>query len=73
EVSVSFVSDAQIKELNNQFRQKDIETDVLSFPLGENGVYDLNHETDAFMLGDIVISVERAVAQAELYGHTLQR
>ncbi|MEG0854249.1 MAG: rRNA maturation RNase YbeY [Angelakisella sp.] len=73
EVSVSFVTDAQIKELNNQFRQKDIETDVLSFPLGTDGVYDLNHETGARMLGDIVISVERAVVQAELYGHTLQR
>lgn len=73
EVSVSFVDDAQIRDLNNRFRKKDIETDVLSFPLGENGVYDLNHETGARELGDIVISVERAVAQAELYGHTLQR
>lgn len=73
EVSVSFVNDSQIRELNAQHRDKDIETDVLSFPLGENGVYDLNHESGAYMLGDIVISVERAFSQAELYGHTLQR
>ena len=46
---------------------------MLSFPLGENGVYDINPETGAKMLGDIVISMERAVAQAEEYGHPLQR
>lgn len=73
EVSVSFLNNAQIKELNAEHRNKDIETDVLSFPLGENGVYDLNMETGAYMLGDIVISVEKAIDQAELYGHTLQR
>lgn len=73
EVSVSFLSNEQIRELNRDHRGKDIETDVLSFPLGENGVYDLNRETGASILGDIVISVEKAVSQAELYGHTLQR
>ncbi|MEA5010608.1 MAG: rRNA maturation RNase YbeY [Angelakisella sp.] len=73
EVSVSFLNNAQIRELNAEHRNKDIETDVLSFPLGENGVYDLNMETGAYMLGDIVISVEKAIDQAELYGHTLQR
>ncbi len=46
---------------------------MLSFPMGENGVYDVNLETGASVLGDIVISVEKAVEQAELYGHTLQR
>jgi probable rRNA maturation factor len=73
EVSVSFLNNAQIRELNREHRGKDIETDVLSFPLGENGVYDVNMETGAQVLGDIVISVEKAVSQAELYGHTLQR
>ncbi len=73
EVSVCFINNQEIKELNAQYRGKDIETDVLSFPLGENGNYDVNHETGAKMLGDIVISVEKAVSQAELYGHTLQR
>lgn len=73
EVSVSFLNNHQIRELNNEFRQKDRPTDVLSFPLGEDGVYDKNMETGAYMLGDIVISVEKAMEQAEIYGHTLQR
>lgn len=73
EISVTFVDDEQIKELNKTHRSIDKATDVLSFPLGENGVYDINHETGAKMLGDIVISMERAVAQAEEYGHPLQR
>ncbi len=73
EVSVSFVDDQEIRSLNKIYRDKDSATDVLSFPLGENGVYDVNFETGAYMLGDIVISVERAVEQAKLYGHSLQR
>ena len=73
EVSVSFLNNAQIRELNKEHRNKDIETDVLSFPLGQDGTYDKNPESGASMLGDIVISVEKAVDQAELYGHTLQR
>lgn len=73
EVSVTFVDNAQIKELNALHRNIDRETDVLSFPLGENGVYDVNLDTGANMLGDIVISIEKAVEQAELYNHPLQR
>ena len=73
EVSVTFVDNAKIHELNKQYRNIDRETDVLSFPLGENGEYDINHDTGAKMLGDIVISLEKAVEQAEMYGHPLQR
>ena len=73
EISVTFVDDAIIHALNKQHRNIDKATDVLSFPLGENGVYDVNPETGAKMLGDIVISMERAVQQAEEYGHPLQR
>lgn len=73
EVSVTFVDNERIHELNNQFRNIDRETDVLSFPLGENGEYDINHDTGAKLLGDIVISVEKAVEQAQLYNHPLQR
>ena len=54
-------------------RNIDKETDVLSFPLGENGEYDINHDTGAKLLGDIVISVPKAVEQAKLYNHPLQR
>ncbi len=73
EVSVSFVDNENIQSLNSQYRQKDMPTDVLSFPLGENGVYDVNQESGAYVLGDIVISMEKAVEQAEMYGHSLRR
>ena len=73
EVYVRFVDNAQIRDLNREFRNIDRETDVLSFPLGENGKYDINHDTGAKLLGDIVISVEKAVEQAKLYNHSLQR
>lgn len=73
EVDVSIVDDAMIKEMNSQFRNIDSATDVLSFPLGSDGVFDTNPETGAKMLGDIVISVDHAVAQSRLYGHSLER
>ncbi|MBQ9374788.1 MAG: rRNA maturation RNase YbeY [Ruminococcus sp.] len=73
EVSVTFVDDNRIHELNKEYRNVDRPTDVLSFPLGENGVYDVNKETGACMLGDIVISIETALRQAEIYGHSLER
>ena len=73
EVSVSFVDDETIHKLNVEHRNVDRSTDVLSFPLGENGKYDLNRETGAFLLGDIVISLETACRQAELYEHSLER
>ena len=73
EVSVRFVNNEQIRELNREYRNIDSETDVLSFPLGENGVYDINRDTGAKLLGDIVISMEKAVEQAELYNHAIQR
>lgn len=62
EVSVTFIDDEAIRELNKQFRDKDASTDVLSFPMDEDDT-----------LGDIVISVEHAIAQAEEYGHPLER
>ena len=73
EISVTFVDNEQIREMNAKFRNIDSATDVLSFPLGENGVYDTNYETGAKLLGDIVISMPRAKEQAEMYGHSLER
>ena len=73
EISVTFVDNNMIRELNAQYRNKDMPTDVLSFPLGENGIYDKNEDTGAAMLCDIVISMKKAMEQAELYGHALQR
>ena len=62
EVSVTFTDDEAIKELNRTFREKDASTDVLSFPMDEDDT-----------LGDIVISIEHAIAQAREYGHSLER
>ena len=73
EISVIFVDNEQIQKLNSQYRNKDVSTDVLSFPMGENGNYDVNHATGAKILGDIVLSVEKAVEQADRYGHSLER
>ena len=73
EVSVTLVDNDDIAVLNGQFRNKPVETDVLSFPLGENGIYDENPETGAMMLGDIVISLEKALQQAESFGHSAER
>ena len=73
EIEVSIVDDEQIKSINKEHRNIDNSTDVLSFPLGENGEYDINPQTGAYMLGDIVISIEHAFMQAELYGHSTNR
>ena len=66
EVSVTFIDDEQIKELNAAHRGIDSATDVLSFPLNDGD--DIGEE-----LGDIVISMERADYQAKEYGHSLDR
>ena len=73
EVEVSFVTPEEIKTLNNDFRKIDNVTDVLSFPVGENGVYDINPENNMKLLGDIVICTEVAKKQAVMYNHSLKR
>ena len=73
EISATFVDNDRIHELNKQYRNKDMPTDVLSFPMGENGQYDIDEDNGCKVLGDIVISMQRAMEQAELYGHSLQR
>lgn len=73
EISVTFVNNKQIQELNRTYRNKDSVTDVLSFPLGEKGEYDSNPENGAKMLGDVVISMEKLVEQADKYGHSFMR
>lgn len=83
EVSVSFVGEDEIRELNKEYRNNDNVTDVLSFPAVENpdrGVInveehaaDLNPETWLLNLGDIIICLPRAKAQAKEYGHSLKR
>ena len=73
EVSVTVVDNAEIRELNREHRDKDNVTDVLSFPMGESGEFDINPDTGRIMLGDIVISASQAKEQAQEYGHSLMR
>ena len=73
EVDVTFVNDEQIHELNRQFRNVDKPTDVLSFPMVDDGDYSPTDPEAFLLLGDIVISMETAARQAEMYGHTLRR
>ena len=73
EVSITFCDDERIRELNKKFRNIDKSTDVLSFPLfDEESPDNFVSELDC-MLGDIVISLERAKAQAEEFGHSYER
>ena len=73
EVSVTLVDNDGIRELNREHRDIDRETDVLSFPLGDDDGYEVDPDNDAIMLGDIVISLEKAAQQAEEYGHSYRR
>ena len=68
EVSVTLVDDNAIHAINLEHRGVDRPTDVLSFPM-----FDEDFEGEAAVLGDIVISLERAKAQAEEYGHSYER
>lgn len=73
EVSVTLSDNEYIKKLNRKYREKDSATDVLSFPLYENGRFDMGECISGAMLGDIVISLERARAQAKELGHGFLR
>lgn len=80
EVCVVFTDDEGIRKYNREYRDIDRPTDVLSFPSmnfadGEGSVtpFDIDPNTGYVYLGDIVISVPKARAQAESYGHSLKR
>lgn len=73
EVSVTVVNNDAIQKINMEYRSKNSITDVLSFPLCDDGNFDVNPDTGCIMLGDIVISAQRAEEQAEKYGHSLMR
>jgi len=74
EVSIALVDDEYIRKLNHQYRNIDMPTDVLSFAMRE--AVDEEDNIDFFdeeLLGDVVISLERAKIQAEEYGHSFER
>ena len=73
EVSVTFCDNAYIRCLNKKYRGIDRHTDVLSFPMYEDGEFDPAECAFGAVLGDIVISLERAAEQAEELGHSFLR
>lgn len=85
EVNVLFTDNASIQEINRENREIDAPTDVLSFPNAEflvPGEFDELEETQPevfhpdsgeLMLGDIVISVDKVLSQAEEFGHSIER
>lgn len=85
EVNILLVDNKRIRQINQTYRGKDNPTDVLSFPMIDEGAVDMlkgeievgkeniNPETNLLVLGDIVISLEKACEQADEYGHLFER
>ncbi|WP_442853678.1 rRNA maturation RNase YbeY [Bacillus sp. CHD6a] len=76
ELSVTFVNNDRIQEINREYRDKDRPTDVISFAMEEmgEGEIEIHYDEDApRMLGDIIISIPKAEEQAEEYGHSVKR
>ena len=69
EVSVSFVTNEEIKNINSEFRNINKETDVLSFPMD----FEFSEEGMPYILGDIIISTEKSMEQAKEFGHSIDR
>lgn len=75
EVSITFVTNEEIHNINREYRDKDQPTDVISFALEEmgEGEVEIIGEDIPRVLGDIIISIDRTKEQAEEYGHAFER
>ena len=80
QISITFADNAAIRRINREQRGIDRPTDVLSFPMLEfdeegnaQGDYEYDYDTGLVILGDIVISMEKAAEQAENFGHSFLR
>ncbi len=73
EVSITLCDNEYIRALNKKYRNKDKSTDVLSFPMYEDGDFEMSECISGATLGDIVISVERAAEQARELGNSFIR
>jgi probable rRNA maturation factor len=75
EISITFVSNESIQEINREYRQKDYPTDVISFAMEElgEGEIEVVGADIPRILGDIIISIPKAKEQAEEYGHSFMR
>ncbi len=75
ELSVTFVDNEAIREINKEYRGKDAPTDVISFAMeemGEDEIAIIGADMPR-VLGDLIISIDRAKEQAEEYGHSFER
>lgn len=81
-VELTIVNGDEIRQINRESRGVDSVTDILSFPTIEAGrgavkalehPKDLDYETGALMMGELVLCMSRATEQAEEYGHSLER
>ena len=80
-VSITLTTPEEIREINNQFRKIDKETDVLSFPIFEKKDLDMlrkngeivDEDMPQDVLGDIIISMKKVEEQAKEYGHSVER
>lgn len=75
-ISFTLTTPEKIRELNNEYRKIDRETDVLSFPMFEKGeILRIRNKVPEYeeALGDIIISIDRVKEQAEEYGHSFER
>ncbi|MGD6876547.1 rRNA maturation RNase YbeY [Bacillus infantis] len=75
ELSVTFVTNGRIREINREYRDKDKPTDVISFAMEElgEGETEIAGEGIPRVLGDIIISIQRTEEQAGEYGHSFER
>lgn len=73
EVSVTLTNDEHIHSLNREYRGLDRPTDVLSFAFVDSEEPEIEDGPETEVLGDIIISLERAWAQAQEYGHSMER
>jgi probable rRNA maturation factor len=75
EVSITYVSNERIQEINREYRDKDTATDVISFAMEElgEGEVELSGVDMPRILGDIIISIPRTKEQADEYGHSFER
>lgn len=71
QATIALVSDERIRELNKEYRNKDAVTDVLSFADNEGEQLHIRQKRE--YLGDIAISLPTAIAQAENFGHSVER
>ncbi|MDE5413900.1 rRNA maturation RNase YbeY [Alkalihalobacterium chitinilyticum] len=75
EISITFVDDKRIQEINRDYRGKDTPTDVISFALNEAGEEEVQiiDPEGPNVLGDIIISIPRTIEQAQHYEHSFER